>query len=401
MLARFVSSGLVLAVVVVGLALPASAQDDRERARAEFQRGVDAYGSGDYQRSLDAFQEAYRLAPHPMVRVNIANSYERLGRPLEALFHFERFLAETERATPQQRREVEAAIRRLRQQVGEIELHVTPDGALVTIDGAEQRRAPITDAVRVTVGLHTLEIRLDGYQTERRQVQVRGGETQRVEVRLARAEAVASSGGGSSGGASAAASTGEGATASAGAASAGGGVEGSSAGAEGSSEAVASSSGERTGTTTPVETQAAIDAEPAPEAGAGGGFRVTLPVWIVGGVTVAAAIGAGITGGLALSASSDFDRNVAIYEDPSEPADVRAQAQADGLSAADSARTLAAVSDALLITTIVGAGATAFLLITTQEGGLLDDGGEREGPEVAAVPLAGPGLAGVALLGTF
>ena len=64
-----------------------------------------------------------------MVRVNIANSYERLSRPLEALVHFERFLVEATSASPQQRREVETAIRRLRQLVGAIEVHVVPDGA--------------------------------------------------------------------------------------------------------------------------------------------------------------------------------------------------------------------------------------------------------------------------------
>jgi hypothetical protein len=371
MFLRFLCSGVVLALAIASLTTPAAAQDDaeRERARAEFQRGVDAYGRAEYQTALEAFQEAYRLAPHPVVRVNIANSYEQLQRPLEALFHFEHFLTESERATPQQRREVETAIRRLRRLVGDIELHVTPDGAIVTIDGAEQRRAPVTEPVRVTAGAHVVEVQLDGYQSERREVQVQGGQTARVDVRLARAEAVASSDGATTAGAATEPATepAEVATADAG-----------------------------SGDAAPA---AALE-PPPPERqdDGGGGFRITVPTWIAGGITIGAAIGAGITGGLALSANSDFEGHLATYEDPLQPAPVREQARVDGLSSADSARTLALVSDVLLITTIVGAGATVFFLITTQDGGMLDDGGERE-PAVAVVPMIGQDLAGVLVLG--
>jgi tetratricopeptide (TPR) repeat protein len=80
------------ALVISSLAVSPSrgaAQDDTARARTEFQRGVELFQGSDYQRALDAFQEAYRLAPHASVRLNIANCYEQLGRPVEALFHFE------------------------------------------------------------------------------------------------------------------------------------------------------------------------------------------------------------------------------------------------------------------------------------------------------------------------
>ncbi|MDQ3034609.1 MAG: PEGA domain-containing protein [Myxococcota bacterium] len=365
MFSRFVSFALALALALPMAAAPAAAQeDDRERARTEFQRGVDAYGRADYQTALSAFQEAYRLAPHPVVRVNIANSYEQLGRPLEALFHFEQFLTESERATPQQRREVETAIRRLRSLVGEIELHVSPDGALVTIDGTEQRRAPVTAPVRVTAGQHTVEVQLDGYTPERRQVEVQGGQTSRVDVRLARAEVAAASAGTTT-------------------------------------ETTTSTSGATTETST--ETTAATGAsstiaDPGPATtDDGGGFEISAPAWIAGGITIAAAIGAGVTGGLALSANSEFDGHVATYEDPLQPASVREQARLDGLSSADTASTLALVSDILLVTTLVGAGATVFFLITTQDGEMLSD----EQPRVAAAPLVGDGLAGVLVIGAF
>lgn len=393
-LSRFTPGALTLAlglaVAALGLAAPslapsrAAAQDaDRERARTEFQRGVDAYGRGEYQAALDAFQEAYRLAPHPMVRVNIANAYEQLDRPLEALFHFERFLAESTSATREQRREVDTAIRRLRQRVGELDLHVFPDGALVTIDGAEQRRAPVTEPVRVVAGEHTIDVQLEGYRPERRTVQVAGGATERVDVRLARGEAVASATG---------TGAGQPATTTTSEPASGEPAASEPAGAQSTESTVATAepSGE------PVD-EGETTAEPAQPSGEG--FRITLPVWIAGGVTVAAGIGAGVTGGLALAANSDYEGHLADFEDASLPPAAREQARIDGRAAADSASTLAVVTDVLLITTIIGAGATAFLLITTQEGGLLDD--EESGPQVAIAPMVGEGLGGALVVGAF
>ena len=123
--------------------------------------------------------------------------------------------------------------------------------------------------------------------------------------------------------------------------------------------------------------------------------------WIAGSITLAAGIGAGITGGLALAADSDFDRHVSIYEDPLQPDDVREQARLDGLSAADTANTLALISDTLLITTIIGAGATTFFLIAGQEGGMLDEERDPDAPIVAVLPWATAERAGVSVAGAF
>jgi len=125
-----------LALALAGLAATAHAQDadsGRENAKAFFERGVADYASGQYAAALGNFQEAYRVRPHPLVNVNIANCYDKLGKPLQATFHFQRFL-ESDAGTPAQRDEVQAAIERLKQQIGKLVLRITPDGALAIID---------------------------------------------------------------------------------------------------------------------------------------------------------------------------------------------------------------------------------------------------------------------------
>lgn len=367
----------VFAILLVGLPLTAIAlpqralaqADDRTAARAEFEQGSAAFAANSYELALQHFQEAYRLAPHPNVRLNIANCYDQLDRPIEALFHYELFLSESERPAAAQRREVDTAVRRLRTRVGSIALQVTPDGALITIDGSEQRRAPVAEPVRVVAGTHRIEVRLDGYQTETQTVEVAGGASARVALRLRRPEAVVA--------------------------------------------VVPPQDPVRTDTTQPAQTtqvtptptptvvaqaepepQQLPDPEPTPtEPSSDGGLRINTPTIIAGSVTIAALIVAAITGPLALVANDTFERNVTDSRDPGLSPDDRAAAVRDGESAASDARTFALVTDISLITAAVGAGATVAFFVFAQE--------EEDSADVAVLPILAPGYVGVLGVGSF
>ncbi|MEM7606819.1 MAG: PEGA domain-containing protein [Myxococcota bacterium] len=174
-----------VALLTLGLLASASAHaQDREAARAAFGAGVSAYGEGRYDAALASFQEAYRIAPHPSVRVNMANCYEQLGRPVEALNHFERFLIESENASADQRAEVRSAIARLQAQVGEVFLRVTPEGASVTIDDDTTLRAPILDGIKLVAGEHRLRVESEGYAPYEQTFTLEGGGRQEVAVQL-------------------------------------------------------------------------------------------------------------------------------------------------------------------------------------------------------------------------
>ncbi len=68
---------------------------DEEKARQAFEAGREAYDAGEFQRALDAFQEAYRYAD-PGARVlllfNIAQALDRLDRRAEAISYYEHYL---------------------------------------------------------------------------------------------------------------------------------------------------------------------------------------------------------------------------------------------------------------------------------------------------------------------
>jgi hypothetical protein len=418
---RFLARLLFASCLVLGLGLTSAsafAQEDREAARAEFERGRSAFEAGAFREALDHFQEAYRLAPHPNVRVNIANCYDQLDRPIEALVHFEHFLTEADHPPPAQRREVESAIARLRQRVGALTLQITPDGAQITIDGTETRRAPVAEPVRVVAGSHNVVVELEGYRTERQTIVVEGGGTARLALRLQRADAVASTAGtGTAGTGTTSGAT----TASTGTATTGTGTGGPGTAATGTGTGAGTTTGTGTATSTTetgtaetgtaetgtsgtgstesgttesgTETGTTETETPGGDTG-GGGLRITTPVIITAAVTGAALVGTVIFGALALSANGSFENAVARTMDPSLSLAEQEQARLDGEGAASDARTFAVVTDVMLITTIVGAGVTTALFIIAQ-------GESDQEDTVALVPVLTPSGGGLFAAGRF
>ena len=160
---------------------------DRAEARRHFQLGVAAYTRGQWAAALEEFQSAYRLAPHPSVRVNMANCYAHLDRPTEAIFHFEQFLAESPAAPEAQITQIETQIGQLRARVGELQLTVVPGDALglaVTLDG---HVISLGRPAHLMPGHHVIEALGDGYTTVRRELDIVAGQAQVLSLTLERA----------------------------------------------------------------------------------------------------------------------------------------------------------------------------------------------------------------------
>src|SRR5579864_1228721 len=66
----------------------------RARARALLRDGNDMLDRGLYAEALKLFEEAYRTFGSPKLHFNIAQALYQLGRPLEALERYERFVRE-------------------------------------------------------------------------------------------------------------------------------------------------------------------------------------------------------------------------------------------------------------------------------------------------------------------
>ncbi len=85
---------LVMLLVLPGLAQAAGAGpgDAETRARQYFAEGTVAYDLGEFQKALQAYSEAYRLAPRPALLFNVAQCHRQLGQYERAAFFYRRYL---------------------------------------------------------------------------------------------------------------------------------------------------------------------------------------------------------------------------------------------------------------------------------------------------------------------
>lgn len=390
----FLTAAVALAVGLFAQTAAAQSDADRERARSEFDRGVTLYTAENFQGALEAFQEAYRLRPHPTVRVNIANCYDRLNRPIEAIFHYERYLADSGRGAPsEQRREVDSALRRLRARVGELTLRISPDGAAVVVDDGDSRRAPILEPIRLTVGTHRLGTHLAGYRTDQRTVEIPSAGTIDVEIRLER----------------------EGTPGVAAATPRPAPVEPQPPVVATTSVAAAVVTPpppQPTDTTStsanpdvlPPAVAVAVQPPPAVDPGAqpdtSSGLVFTAPTVIAGSASGALLVTAIITGLMASSANSDFNDLRSLLLDPMlDPADDPAIRQS-AIDKANQAQALALATDIIGAVGLVGVGITAYLFITDQ-GATSDRALASRGSRLGVTPTVSGDGAGVALHGSF
>lgn len=166
--------------------------DARSQAAALHQHGLELYEAGSYAEAAQAFEAAQALAPAPSNLFNQARCYEQLGDLARAIAAIEQFLASD--LEPERRERGETELVRLRAAAGgngapsdqaEIDLVVVsePAGADVLVDGRPQaQRTPAV--VRVQPGTRMVEVRLEGYQPAREEVEVEAGRAARVELTM-------------------------------------------------------------------------------------------------------------------------------------------------------------------------------------------------------------------------
>jgi hypothetical protein len=317
----------LLAGLLSGMSARATGTDDE--ARIHFQQGIELYKQGDYEQAAVEFKRAYELKPSYKILFNVGQVENELKHYALALDAYVRYLAQGGGEVPAERTvQVREEIKRLNTLVGMLTIKCDAAGASVFVDGRKKGEIPLPGPVFVDLGEREVLVKKGGSELHREIVTVAGGQSVEVVVE-----------------------TGEAAV-------------------------VASAPEEATGSARPA---AATEPGPAPEADA-----VTPPdriwMWVAFGVGGAAAIGAAVTGGLAISSKNDLD---GACPDNGCPA-----SKLDDL---DTARTLGNAATAL--TVIAAAGVAAGVVLWFVEPGLASEGG-------ASVALV-PGGASLAVAGRF
>ena len=191
--AKHLRASILLVSALVCVTGPLRAEDSASRAedsatraeaRAHFQKGLECARDGRYAEAVAAFETAYATSPNYVVLYNLGQAYAVLGRSVEAVHTFERFLTEGGYTIePGRPHAFEALTERERAHLGRLELHVSPAGSELFIDGKRLGAGPFAPE-DVTAGEHVVVARSPGYLSLVRTVDVAAGQTLTLDIEL-------------------------------------------------------------------------------------------------------------------------------------------------------------------------------------------------------------------------
>lgn len=183
---RFLLMSSLLALCTVTGA-HAQGATDREAAARHFERGLELLQESAYAPAIVEFERAFELSLDPQVLYNLGMSYVAVGRPVEAVDALRRYVAsEGPRIGAEENARIEEEIARQARRIAWLTLVVTPEGALVQVDGRQVGTALLAEPLRLGVGAHELEVSRPGFLPTTRSVTVAGEERRTLEIALAR-----------------------------------------------------------------------------------------------------------------------------------------------------------------------------------------------------------------------
>ena len=161
-----------------------STHQAKARAQALLSEGTTAYGRGDYATALDKFTAAYKIFPSPKLWFNIGQANRDLGRPVEAVAAFDRFLRDAGDAPPETLAEARRSAAELKTKLGQIKVTCATDGAEITVDGKQVGSTPLGEMVWTTPGRHQVAVQHAGFSPAIEDVVVVAGQAAAVNFEL-------------------------------------------------------------------------------------------------------------------------------------------------------------------------------------------------------------------------
>ncbi len=172
----------VLFLALAGVAPRAAAQqpdDSAAEAKAHFAKGQTLFAKGDYAEAADEFSQAYAIAPHPKVLLNIALSQDKAGDLVGAIGSYRRYLPQASGTGESE--SIRKRLAELESQVGEVAVGCAVSPCLVSVDGADQGQAPVS--VLLLAGNHVFSVTHAGRKVDEIEIPIRPGD--RISVTLA------------------------------------------------------------------------------------------------------------------------------------------------------------------------------------------------------------------------
>ena len=186
------TTSIVLFVWLAQSATPARETENKAKAKVLVAEGSVLYKRGDYVGALESFEAAYAAFPSPKLWFNIGQANRDLGRPVEALSAFEKFVGLASEASPSALEDAQASMAALRKKLGQLRIECALAGTEVSLDGRSLGQTPLPGAVWATPGRHQLTATHSGAPIVVENPEVKAGTLQTIVVPMSQATLPAS-----------------------------------------------------------------------------------------------------------------------------------------------------------------------------------------------------------------
>jgi hypothetical protein len=158
-------------VVALFFVLPAAAcaqsASEQALAREQFREGVRASREQRWADAVDAFQRSLELSPRPMTMMNLAGALAQNAQLVEAAEAYRMFIAEASSGPAARvRDEAQAQLATLEARIPHVRLRVLgrQDGDVITLDEYQISAAALDTPLPVNPGDHVVTISRDGHE---------------------------------------------------------------------------------------------------------------------------------------------------------------------------------------------------------------------------------------------
>jgi len=153
------AASLVLLALVAQVNSPMASPEDKAKAQSLLREGARLYEKGALLPALEKFNEAYTAFPSPKLLFNIGQTSRDLGRFVDAMVAFERFLDEDPEAPGDMIDEAKKSMAELQSKLGKLRIQCSKAGAEVSVDGKPVGVSPITQPIWASQGNHQVTAR--------------------------------------------------------------------------------------------------------------------------------------------------------------------------------------------------------------------------------------------------
>jgi hypothetical protein len=180
---------LAVALACVAYPLEAAADDTAEpapeTADSLYNEGNLAYDRGDIKLAFELFTGAFKLRPSYDIARNLGLTELKLGRFKDAIDHLTYSLSLYPSNRADTKKQVVEWLDQAKTQVGVLRLHVSPETAECTVNGAALSADELEEDLFADPGEAKIECRAKGHRTDKRTVTVQKGGRAEVTIQLA------------------------------------------------------------------------------------------------------------------------------------------------------------------------------------------------------------------------